>query len=287
MVSFGLLSLREVHHLAQSWVTFKQVVQSDEARPAVHWVTVSAEHHQVAVLYRDQQHGPARFKHVRAYERRALGLSHFSHTTIGSGGTLPNKALQTDEPQRLRGPLEAPKFQCQTLPKVDWNALWLAAERRSVGQRGSTLTRIHEKVGASSSQTSERMFPMSEMRGNARAGAALAAVILLLAQAGLAATPPRLVELECPKCQAKHWEIDHDYRTIAGYSEPYEQRTYDCSNCRYAGTGFRVLQKSPPGFLINSSLHNVTGSELVYWLGVLRKNFPDHPRLKEVELRGD
>ena len=34
------------------------------------------------------------------------------------------------EAQRLRGPAEAPRFQGQTLPKVDWNALWLVSCNR-------------------------------------------------------------------------------------------------------------------------------------------------------------
>ena len=31
------------------------------------------------------------------------------------------------EPQRLRGSTEAPRLQCQRLPEVDWNALWLVS----------------------------------------------------------------------------------------------------------------------------------------------------------------
>jgi hypothetical protein len=37
------------------------------------------------------------------------------------------------EPQRLRGATEAPKFQCRTLPKVGWNALWLVSCNRLLG----------------------------------------------------------------------------------------------------------------------------------------------------------
>ena len=39
----------------------------------------------------------------------------------------PNGPALSCEPQRLRGSLEAPEFQCQTLPEVDWNALWLGS----------------------------------------------------------------------------------------------------------------------------------------------------------------
>jgi hypothetical protein len=31
------------------------------------------------------------------------------------------------EPQRLRGLIEAPRFQWHPLPEVDWNALWLGS----------------------------------------------------------------------------------------------------------------------------------------------------------------
>ncbi len=37
------------------------------------------------------------------------------------------------EPQRLRGPAEAPKFHCQTLPEADWSALWLVSCNRLLG----------------------------------------------------------------------------------------------------------------------------------------------------------
>jgi hypothetical protein len=39
----------------------------------------------------------------------------------------PNGSALSCEPQRLRGSLEAPMFQCQTLPEVDWNELWLVS----------------------------------------------------------------------------------------------------------------------------------------------------------------
>jgi hypothetical protein len=38
--------------------------------------------------------------------------------------SLPNGLALSCEPQRLRGPLEAPKLQCQTLPNVERSSLW-------------------------------------------------------------------------------------------------------------------------------------------------------------------
>jgi hypothetical protein len=53
----------------------------------------------------------------------------------GGGLRIGSRRRPTDwrfscEPQRLRGPTEAPKFQSQTLPDVDWNALWLVSCNR-------------------------------------------------------------------------------------------------------------------------------------------------------------
>jgi hypothetical protein len=39
------------------------------------------------------------------------------------------------EPQRLRGPIEAPKFQCQTVREVDWSTLWLVSCSALLGGR--------------------------------------------------------------------------------------------------------------------------------------------------------
>jgi hypothetical protein len=46
---------------------------------------------------------------------------------LGSSRPLPNGPALSCEPQRLRGSPEAPELQCQRLPKVDWNALWLVS----------------------------------------------------------------------------------------------------------------------------------------------------------------
>ncbi len=102
------------------------------------------------------------------------------------------------------------------------------------------------------------------------------------------ATPPRLVELQCP-CGASHWEIDHDVRM--GFLAAYEDRTYRCPSCRFRGPGFGVLQKSPPAFLLQSRTQDMTDAEFNKWLEILRKHFPfgilyhcfhDHPQLEEL-----
>lgn len=52
------------------------------------------------------------------------------------GHTLPRRLTDgrfSCEPRRLRGPTEALLFQCQILPDVDWNELWLGSCNRLLG----------------------------------------------------------------------------------------------------------------------------------------------------------
>jgi len=124
---------------------------------------------------------------------------------------------------------------------------------------------------------------MSGIHGNARMRVVAVVCMLLFARAAPAATPPRLVELECPKCQATHWEIDHDYRGMDGYYEPYEKRVYECPNCRHSGTGYHVLEKSPPEFFLQPHpMYPMSQADFDFWVSVLRKHFPDHPMLQKL-----
>jgi hypothetical protein len=99
-------------------------------------------------------------------------------------------------------------------------------------------------------------------------------------------TPPRLVELECPKCHAKHWVIDSDYRGSSLMDEPeptYQEREYECPNCRYSGAGYLVVTKAPPEFLLQPHpSYPMSQTDFDYWVSVLRQHFPDHPALKEL-----
>jgi hypothetical protein len=93
-------------------------------------------------------------------------------------------------------------------------------------------------------------------------------------------TPPRLVELECPRCQGRHWVIDADFRAAfmgGGVDVDYDQREYQCRVCGQQGPGHKVLQKSPPTFLID--LGRSGTSRLAYWEGVLKEQFPNHPKV--------
>jgi hypothetical protein len=49
------------------------------------------------------------------------------------GSSRPTDWRFSCEPQRLCGSPETPKLQCQTLPKADWNALWLVSCNRLLG----------------------------------------------------------------------------------------------------------------------------------------------------------
>jgi len=112
------------------------------------------------------------------------------------------------------------------------------------------------------------------------------AFILLFASGVYASTPPRLIELECPICHTKHWELDADYRGMGLWGQrnkSYEEREYRCYECRYEGTGYRVIQKSPPEFLLQPHpMYPMTQADFDHWVTILRENFPDHPRLKDL-----
>jgi hypothetical protein len=99
-------------------------------------------------------------------------------------------------------------------------------------------------------------------------------------------TPPRLVELQCPACQQKHWEIDHDYRgaILVGQRElSYPERTYECPACRASGTGYEVLQRSPPAFLQQpDDKYPMSVEEFGHWLSIFRAQFPTNDRLGSV-----
>jgi hypothetical protein len=103
------------------------------------------------------------------------------------------------------------------------------------------------------------------------------------------ATPPRLVELKCPVCHAHHWEIDCDYRgaELVGQKElSYAERTYRCRPCGTSGTGYQVGQKSPPAFFLQPHpMYPMTVEEFDHWVAVVRENFPDHPRLRDLGAR--
>jgi len=88
-------------------------------------------------------------------EERGKGYCEANPTTeaatvnlVGVAGShrlssAPNDWRFSCEPQRLRGPTEAPKFQCQTLPEVDWNVLWLVSCNRLLGSRRVLPARLY------------------------------------------------------------------------------------------------------------------------------------------------
>lgn len=100
------------------------------------------------------------------------------------------------------------------------------------------------------------------------------------------ATPPRMVELQCPNCQYRHWEIDHDdwgSEALGRCELSYEQRTYSCPECKKARAGYRVLQKSPPEFFFQPhAMYPMTTHDFAHCLSVFRAQFPSDDRLKSV-----
>jgi len=96
-------------------------------------------------------------------------------------------------------------------------------------------------------------------------------------------TPPRLSEVECPNCRALAWIIDSDYRGIDGVKLPYSEREYSCRGCRRSGAGWTLKQQSPPEFLLQPhDLYPMTREAFAFWVGILRAEYTDHPRLAEL-----
>jgi hypothetical protein len=95
-------------------------------------------------------------------------------------------------------------------------------------------------------------------------------------------TPPRLTELHCPRCHQATWVIDSDFRGIGGVDPevPYEERRYECRDCRHDRVGWRLGRQSPPEFLLQPhDLYPMTQAAFDYWVQILRTHFPEHPLL--------
>jgi hypothetical protein len=99
-------------------------------------------------------------------------------------------------------------------------------------------------------------------------------------------TPPRLVELCCPQCQRAHWTIDFDFRAAylaGGIDVSYGERPYMCPHCKNVGTGHVVLRKSPTEFFLQPHpMYPMKRAEFDQWVATLRQNFPDHPKLRNL-----
>jgi hypothetical protein len=99
-------------------------------------------------------------------------------------------------------------------------------------------------------------------------------------------TPQRLIEFACPSCRATHWEIDSDYRgadLVGGKELGYPDREYVCPTCRGRQTGWRIVQASPPEFLLQPHpMYPMTRQAFSYWARVLQEKFPDHPLVSKI-----
>jgi hypothetical protein len=95
-------------------------------------------------------------------------------------------------------------------------------------------------------------------------------------------TPPRLVELKCPKCAATHWEIDSHYRGMSGIFVAYSERNYRCPACEYSGAGYGLLRQSPPLIdLYPDGMSSLSQKEVDYWTDILDRHFPDRYGIEE------
>jgi hypothetical protein len=99
-------------------------------------------------------------------------------------------------------------------------------------------------------------------------------------------TPPRLVQLKCPRCGAASWRIDCDFRGSEIFGKPelsYEERTYECPTCRVSGAGYTVLDKSPAEFFLQPHrMYPMERKEFDRWVAVLREHIPDYPLLSRL-----
>lgn len=100
------------------------------------------------------------------------------------------------------------------------------------------------------------------------------------------ATPPRMVELECPNCRCAHWEIDRDFRGAHLGGQPelsYSERSYRCPGCKATMVGYRVLQRSPSEFFLQPhAMYPMSVEDFARWLAVFRQAFPSDDRLRSV-----
>jgi hypothetical protein len=68
-----------------------------------------------------------------------------------------------------------------------------------------------------------------------------------------------------------------------GEKEPYAERDYRCPACGTKGSGYEVTEKSPPAFFLQPhSMYPMSSDEFHQWVTVLRENFPDHPKLRDL-----
>jgi hypothetical protein len=96
-------------------------------------------------------------------------------------------------------------------------------------------------------------------------------------------TPPRLIQLACPRCPETLWIIDHDYRGIGGAPTAFETERHHCRHCNYRGAGWRVRDKGPASFFLQPhNLYWMEQEEFDKWVAILRTHFPDHPRLADL-----
>ena len=63
----------------------------------------------------------------------------------------------------------------------------------------------------------------------------------------------------------------------------YDERTYDCQLCSASGTGHKIIQKSPPAFLLQPhDLYPMRVSEFAHWFSIFRSQFPTHEMMGTV-----
>jgi hypothetical protein len=78
------------------------------------------------------------------------------------------------------------------------------------------------------------------------------------------------------------WVIDSDSR-MGGDRSTYHQRVYACKACSRHDSGYAVIQQGPEEFLFQPDDHHpMTLQDFEHWARILKENFPDHPRVREL-----
>lgn len=87
------------------------------------------------------------------------------------------------------------------------------------------------------------------------------------------ASLPDIYEMQCPRCDTAHWEIDSQFRGMDGQRLRFGERAYRCPHCGHDADGYRVLRNLP---LIVGGSDPIPEETLDLLVEVVRANFPKH-----------
>jgi hypothetical protein len=95
-------------------------------------------------------------------------------------------------------------------------------------------------------------------------------------------TPARMLGLECPSCHATEWTWHNDHTGLPGGDQRLNpgERFGRCARC---GSDMIVREQSPVHFFFQPDAnHPMDAAEFAYWVAILKQQFPDHLKLKQL-----